>query len=74
MAFAFIGKALGDVSDVFRGSGAEVSNGRANRADDVIGVKRAFGALGRYEEPSPQLRSRTQRGGRCASGNWRGDP
>jgi hypothetical protein len=48
MAFEFLGKALRGASDILGGLVDKVGNGRTNDEDDV---KRAFGALGRYEEP-----------------------
>jgi Putative peptidoglycan binding domain len=54
MAFGFIGKALSNLADASRGIGDEVGDGRANREDDVVEVKRAFAALGRLEEPEDE--------------------
>jgi hypothetical protein len=47
----FIGRALRGTAGIFTGLTDEVGNGRPNREADVVTVKRAFGALGRYQEP-----------------------
>jgi hypothetical protein len=51
MAFELLGKALRGASSLFSGLRDEVGNGRTDREDDVVDVKRGFGALGRFEEP-----------------------
>jgi hypothetical protein len=38
-------------SDLFRGLLRPVGNGRDNREEDVLGVKRTMSTLGRYAEP-----------------------
>jgi hypothetical protein len=54
MAFEFLGKALRGATDILGGLADEVGNGRANREDDLLKVRRAFGALGRMEEPEDE--------------------
>ena len=54
MPFEFVGRALRDAAGIFSGLTDEVGNGRANREDDVRGLQRAFGTLGRVEEPEDE--------------------
>ena len=39
------------LGELFRGLMRPVGNGRDNRQEDVLGVKRAMRTLGRYAEP-----------------------
>jgi hypothetical protein len=61
MAFEFLGKAFRGATNILGGLADEVGNGRANREDDVLKAKRAFGALGRYEEPEDGANGFTDR-------------
>lgn len=55
MAFEFVGDAVRGVARFFSGLGDEVGNDRTNNEDDVVNVKRTFGALDRYDEPDGRV-------------------
>jgi hypothetical protein len=54
MAFESLSRPLRGATDILGGLADEVGNGRANHEEDVRKVRRAFGALGRMEEPEDE--------------------